>query len=47
MSKRKARHYTEEFKLKAVRLSQVNGNINQTSRELNVPYSVLQRWRKE
>jgi len=47
MSKRKSRHYTEEFKLKAVKLSQLNGNINQTSRDLDIPYSVLQRWKKE
>ena len=47
MSKRKVRHYSEEFKLKAVKLSEVNGNINKTSRDLDIPYSVLQRWRKE
>ncbi len=46
MSKRK-RNYTTEFKQKAVELSYARGSISQVCRELDVPTSVLGRWRKE
>lgn len=46
MSKRK-RNYTTEFKQKAVELSYARGSISQVCRELDIPTSVLGRWRKE
>jgi len=39
--------YTAEFKLKAVELSFARGSVKQISEELNVPLSVLSRWRRE
>ena len=39
--------YSPSFKHKAVELSYARGNIRKVSEELNVPYSVLCRWRKE
>lgn len=44
---RKVKRYTTEFKLKVVELSFSRGSIREISEELNVPYSVLCRWRKE
>ena len=46
MSKNK-KNYTSEFKVKAIELSYSRGNVKEISDELNVPYSVLCRWRKE
>lgn len=46
MSKIK-KNYTVEFKVKAVELSYARGSVKQICDELNIPYSVLIRWRKE
>ena len=46
MSKRK-RNYTTDFKKKAVELSYARGSIAQVCRELDIPSSVLSRWRRE
>jgi transposase len=46
MSKRK-RNYSVEFKKKAVELSFVRGSVTQVCRELDIPTSVLSRWRRE
>ena len=46
MSKQK-RNYSVEFKKKDVELSYARGNVKQTCMELNIPYSVLCRCRKE
>jgi len=45
--KKQYQNYSPSFKKKAVELSHARGNIKQVSEELNVPYSVLYRWRKE
>ncbi|MBJ6368883.1 transposase [Snuella sedimenti] len=46
MSKRK-RNYTTDFKKKAIELSYSRGSIAQVYRELDIPSSVLSRWRRE
>lgn len=45
--RRKARHYTYEFKQKAVELTYARGSIVEICHELDIPRSVLGRWRKE
>lgn len=44
---RKARSYTDDFKQKAVELTYARGSIMEICRELDIPRSVLGRWRKE
>jgi transposase-like protein len=39
--------YTKEFKEKAIRLAQQNGNTSETARNLGLQLSVLRRWKKE
>ena len=41
------RNYSASFKQKAVELSYARGNTKQVCEELDIPYSVLHRWRKE
>lgn len=41
------RNYSLSFKQKAVELSFAKGNVKQVCEELDIPYSVLHRWRKE
>ena len=45
--KKQYRNYSPSFKQKAVELSYARGNTKQVSEELEIPYSVLHRWRKE
>src|SRR5680860_887298 len=45
--KREARSYSVEFKQKAVELTYARGSIVDVCRELDIPRSVLGRWRKE
>lgn len=44
---REKRNYTVEFKEKAVELSYARGSVVEICRELDIPTSVLSRWRKE
>tara|TARA_R110000744_G_scaffold150666_1_gene264013 strand:- start:413 stop:646 length:234 start_codon:yes stop_codon:yes gene_type:complete len=44
---REKRNYTVEFKQKAVELSYVRGSVVAICRELDIPSSVLRRWRRE
>ena len=44
---REKRNYTVEFKEKAVELSYVRGSVVEICRELDIPTSVLSRWRRE
>ncbi len=46
MSRRK-KNYSLEFKQKAVELSHFRGSIAEVCRELDIPSSVLSRWRRE
>ena len=46
MEKRKKRSFTEEFKIEAVRRSEVVG-VSKTSTELDVCQSALRRWKKQ
>ena len=46
MTKRN-KHYTLEFKQRAVELSYARGNVSAICKELEVPLSVLHRWRRE
>lgn len=39
--------YTKEFKLKAVELSNVRGNVQEIARELGVNAELIYRWRRE
>lgn len=41
------RNYSLFFKKKAVELSYARGNTKEVCDELDIPYSVLNRWRKE
>lgn len=41
------KHYTLEFKQKAVELSYARGNVRQVCEDLDIFPSVLYRWRKE
>jgi len=45
--KKRNRNYSTSFKQKAVELSYSRGHVKQISEELDIPYSVLHRWRKE
>lgn len=45
--KKRNRSYSTSFKEKAVELSYSKNNVKQVSEELDIPYSVLHRWRKE
>lgn len=45
--RRKSRNYSLEFKQKAVELTYVKGSIVEVCKELDIPRSVLGRWRKE
>lgn len=45
--RRKSKHYTLEFKQKAVELSYARGNVKQVCEDLDIFPSVLYRWRKE
>lgn len=47
MSKKRSRHYTLDFKQKAVELTYARGNVKQVSEELDIYPSVLHRWRRE
>ena len=44
---REKRNYTVEFKQKAVELSYARGSVIEICRELDIPSSVLSRWRRE
>jgi len=44
---REKRNYTAEFKEKAVELSYARGSVVEICRELDIPTSVLSRWRRE
>lgn len=44
---REKRNYTVEFKEKAVELSYARGSVVEICKELNIPTSVLSRWRRE
>lgn len=39
--------YSKEFKLEAVRLAEVSGNLSRTARELDIAVSMLRRWKKQ
>lgn len=41
------RHYSIEFKIKAVELSKHRGKIKAVADELNIPTDNLRRWKKE
>ncbi len=41
------RNYSPSFKQKAVELSYAQGSVKQVCEELDIPYSVLHRWRSE
>ena len=45
--KKQHRNYSLEFKQKAVELSYARGNVKHVCEELDIPYSLLHRWRKE
>ncbi len=45
--KKRYRNYSQSFKQKAVELSFARNNVKQVCEELDIPYSVLHRWRKE
>tara|TARA_Y100000294_G_scaffold161497_1_gene165936 strand:+ start:171 stop:485 length:315 start_codon:yes stop_codon:yes gene_type:complete len=45
--RRKAKHYTLEFKQKAVELSYATGSVAQVCEDLDILPAVLYRWRKE
>ena len=45
--KRQHRNYSPSFKQKAIELSYARGNVKQVCEELDIPYSVLHRWRRE
>jgi len=45
--KKQKRNYSPEFKQKAVELSYARGNVLQVCKELDIPNSVLHRWRRE
>jgi transposase len=44
---REKRNYTVAFKEKAVELSYARGSVVEICRELDIPASVLSRWRRE
>ena len=43
----KRQKYSKEFKIKAVELSNVRGNVQQVARELGVNAAFIYRWRRE
>ena len=45
--KRAHRNYSLEFKKKAIELSYARGSVKQICEELDIPLSVLSRWRRE
>ena len=45
--KRKPKHYTLEFKQKAVQLSYARGSVSQVCEELDILPDVLYRWRNK
>ena len=45
--KKRNRYYSLEFKQKAVELSYARGRVKEICEELDIPISVLSRWRKE
>ncbi len=45
--KKQNRNYSPSFKQKAVELSYSCGHVKQVCEELDIPYSVLHRWRRE
>ena len=45
--KKQHRNYGTSFKQKAVELSYARGHVKQVCEELDIPYSVLHRWRRE
>lgn len=45
--KQERKNYSREFKQKAVELSNVRGNVQEISRELDVKPELIYRWRKE
>ncbi len=45
--KKQKRNYSPTFKQKAVELSYARGNVKQVCQELDIPYLVLFRWRRE
>jgi len=44
---REKRNYTVDFKEKAIELSYARGSVVEICRELDIPTSVLSRWRRE
>lgn len=44
---REKRNYTVDFKETAIQLSYARGSVVKICRELDIPTSVLSRWRKE
>lgn len=40
------RVFSEEFKIEAVRLAKVRGNVEQTARDLGIHSTVLHRWKR-
>ncbi len=42
--KKEKRHYSLEFKIKAVELSNQRGSIMSVAEELNIPHDNLRRW---
>jgi transposase len=45
--KKRNRNYSTSFKQKVVELSYAYGHVKQVCEELDIPYSVLHRWRRE
>jgi transposase len=45
--KKRNRNYSTSFTQKAVELSYARGHVKQVCEELDIPYSVLHRWRRE
>lgn len=43
----KRKNYSKDFKIKAVELSNVRGNVQEIARELGVGPELIYRWRKE
>jgi transposase len=44
---RRSKHYSREFKIKAVELSNERGTVAQVAKELDISYENLKRWKKE
>jgi transposase len=41
------KHYSREFRLKAVELSNESGALSSVAEELNIKRNTLKRWKKE